>query len=111
MDGFQAKKDAVDLAKEERRSGRQKPISKRTNEVPLIVEEIRKRQNFGTLAKMFDMGGRDETYNRVARAIYACGIPFNVVQSPYWKDMLREANDARKGYVGPNFEKVRTILL
>jgi hypothetical protein len=111
VDGFQAEQDAADLAKEERRSGRQKPISKRTNEVPLIVEEIRKRQNFGTLAKMFDMGGRDETDNRVARAIYACGIPFNVVWSPYWQDMLRAVNDAPKGYVGPNFEKVRTILL
>jgi hypothetical protein len=111
VDEFQAEQDAADLAKEERRSGRQKPISKRTNEVPLIVEEIRKRQNFGTLAKMFDMGGRDETDSRVARAIYACGIPFNVVWSPYWQDMLRAVNDAPKGYVGPNFEKVRTILL
>jgi hypothetical protein len=41
---------------------------------------------------MFDMGGRDEMDNRVARAIFACGIPFNVVQSPYWQDMLRAVN-------------------
>jgi hypothetical protein len=88
VDRYQAEQDVADLAKKERRSCKQQPISKRGNEVPLIVEEICKRQNLGTLAKMFDMGGRDET-DKVARAIYACGIPFNVVQSPYWQDMLR----------------------
>jgi hypothetical protein len=60
---------------------------------------------------MFDMGGRDETDDRVAREIYACGIPFNVVWSPYWQDMLGEINDDPKGYMGPNFEKVHTTLL
>jgi hypothetical protein len=78
VDRFQVEKDATNLAKEERRSCKQQPISKEANEVPLIVEEICKRQSFGTLAKMFDMGGRDEIGNIVARAIYACGIPFNV---------------------------------
>ena len=68
-------------------------------------------RNLSQKEQMFDMGGRDETDNKVARAIYACGIPFNVVRSPYWKDRLRAMNDAPKGYVGPNFEKVRTILL
>jgi hypothetical protein len=60
---------------------------------------------------MFDMGGRDEMENKVARAVFACGIPFNVVQSPYWQDMLRVVNEAPRGYKGPNFEKVHTTLL
>ena len=45
----------------------------------MIVEEARKRQNIGPLTKMFDIGGRDEMDSRVARAIYACGLSFNVV--------------------------------
>lgn len=110
VEAFQAEQDAADLAKLERRS-RLPPSSKRGGEVPLIVEEARKRQSLGTLAKMFDMGGRDETDNRVSRAIYACGLPFNVVRSPYWQDMLKAVNEAPRGYKGPNFEKVRTTLL
>jgi len=86
VEAFQVEQDVADIAKAKRRSSRQQTFTKRGNEVPLIVEEARKRQNIGTLAKMFDMGGRDETDNRVARAIYACGLPFNVVRSPYWQD-------------------------
>ena len=54
---------------------------------------------------------REEADSRVARCIYACGIPFNVVRSPYWKDMIRAVNKAPQGYKGPNYEKVRTQLL
>eukprot|EP00253_Pinus_taeda_P014411 PITA_14411 len=53
----------------------------------------------------------EETNSRVARCIYACGIPFNVVPSPYWQDVIRAINKAPQGYKGPNYEKVRTQLL
>ena len=53
VEGFQAEQDAADIAKAERRSSRQQSFSKRGNEVPLIVEEARKRQNLGPLTKMF----------------------------------------------------------
>ena len=33
------------------------------------------------------------------------GIPFNVVRSPYWQDMIRAVNKAPQGYKGPNYEK------
>jgi hypothetical protein len=48
---------------------------------------------------------------KVARAILSCAIPINVVQSPYWQDMLREVSDAPRCYKGPNFEKVHTTHL
>ena len=54
---------------------------------------------------------REEANSRVARCIYACGIPFNVVRSPYWQDMIRAINKAPQGYKGPNYEKVRAQLL
>eukprot|EP01018_Ginkgo_biloba_P004346 Gb_25212 [translate_table: standard] len=65
----------------------------------------------GQLEKMMDVGGREDIDNCVARCIYACGISFNVVRSPYWQDMVGAINDGPKGYKTPSFEKVRTTLL
>jgi hypothetical protein len=38
----------------------------------------------GRLLKMLINQGSEEVESRVARSIFSCGIPFNVVQSPYW---------------------------
>ena len=61
---------------------------------PRIVHEARKRRatqledemesstlgaNNSRLLKMFNNQKRDEAKSRVARALYACGVPFNVV--------------------------------
>jgi hypothetical protein len=61
--------------------------------------------------KMLNVQGREEVETRVARAIYACGIPFNVVWSPYCKDLVRAINTTPQGFKGPNYEKVQTDLL
>eukprot|EP01018_Ginkgo_biloba_P039580 Gb_22244 [translate_table: standard] len=63
------------------------------------------------LEKMMDVGRREDVDSRVARCIYACGISFNVIHSPYGQDMVRAINDGPKGYKTPSFEKVRTTLL
>ena len=55
---------------------------------------------------MLNVQSREEAETRVARAIYACGIPFNVVRSPYWQDMVRAINTAPQGFKGPNYKKV-----
>jgi hypothetical protein len=105
------------------------PPSLGVSNEPRIVHEARKRRALeveneiskgpggrGTtsdniLIKMFNNQKREETKSRVARAIFACGIPFNVVRSPYWKDMVKAINDAPQGFKGPNYEKLRTMLL
>ena len=103
------------------------------NSVPRIVQEVRKRrvsqqnQDASKLANMsrgaslsaspsdsriatlHNAQGREEAETRVARAIYACGIPFNVVRSPYWQDMVRAINTAPQGFKGPNYEKSKPI--
>ena len=73
---------------------------------PRIVQEARKRSAVelegemanptkdSRLVRMFNNQGREEAKTRVARAIYACGIFFNVVWSPYWQDMVRAINTA-----------------
>ena len=63
------------------------------------------------IARLVNVQGREEADTRVARAIYACGIPFNVVRSPYWHDLVRAINIAPAGYKGPNYEKIQTDLL
>lgn len=82
VDGYLVEHGASDLAKAKKRGDKQ-AISKRKYEVPLIVEKAHKSLNNGPLEKMKDIVGRDEVNNMVAKAIFASGIPSNVVQSTY----------------------------
>ena len=43
--------------------------------------------------------------------LYACGVPFNVLRSPYWHEMVSAINDAPKGYKSPGYDKPRTVGL
>ena len=61
--------------------------------------------------RMFQLSNREDVDQKVARCLYGCGIPFNVVRSPLWADMVSAINNAPKGYKSPNNEKVRTTLL
>ncbi|XP_059073578.1 uncharacterized protein LOC131874296 [Cryptomeria japonica] len=47
----------------------------------------------------------------IARYIYANGLAFNVVRSPYWQKMVRSINEAPRGFKGLGYEKVCTTLL
>jgi hypothetical protein len=46
-----------------------------------------------TIGDFFDTGGRDEVDAKVAWFLYVCGVPFNVLRSPYWHDMVRAINE------------------
>jgi hypothetical protein len=48
---------------------------------------------------------------KVARFLYACGVPFNVLCSPYWHSMVKAINKAPIGYKSPGYEKARIVLL
>jgi hypothetical protein len=48
---------------------------------------------------------------KVVRFLYVCCIPFNVLRSPYWHDLVKAINEAPKGYKSPNYEKARIVLL
>jgi hypothetical protein len=64
-----------------------------------------------TIADFLDIGGMDEVDAKVVRFLYACGIPFNVLRSPYWHDLVKGINEASKGYKSPSYEKARTVFL
>jgi hypothetical protein len=48
---------------------------------------------------------------KVVRFLFDCGIPFNVLHSPYWHDLVKGINVAPKRYKSPSYEKARTMLL
>jgi hypothetical protein len=47
---------------------------------------------------------------KVVQFLYICGIPFNVLRSPYWHDLLKAINEDPKGFKSPNYEKARIVL-
>ena len=49
--------------------------------------------------------------SKVYRFLYACGVPFNVLRSPYWHEMVQAINGAPKGYMSPGYDKVGTVGL
>jgi hypothetical protein len=52
--------------------------------------------------------GREKCVRKIARCIYALGLPFNIIQTPYWKEMIHEVGTLRLGFKQPNPYKIRT---
>jgi hypothetical protein len=63
------------------------------------------------LSDFLDQGCRDDVDAQVFMFLYACGIPFNVLRSPYWHEMVQAINGSPKGYRIPVYEKARTLGL
>eukprot|EP01018_Ginkgo_biloba_P025901 Gb_25499 [translate_table: standard] len=71
----------------------------------------RKRPPVDSKASMFEIENIVEVDLVIARFFFANGIPFNVVQSPYYDEMVHAINGASRGYKPPGFEKLRTTLM
>jgi hypothetical protein len=56
--------------------------------------------------KFLDQGCRDDVDAKIYRFLYACGIPLNVLRSPYWHEMVQAINGAPKGYRSPGMTKL-----
>jgi len=76
---------------------------------PTIVTN--KRPTLGSLEAAFNNQGREVVDEHVAHCIYANGLAFNLVRSPYWQKMIKAVNEASNGYKSPGYEKVCTTLL
>ena len=75
-------------------------------------EEVRiSTHKRGPLHTAFKMEARDRVDEAIARCLYANGLPFNLVRSPYWKEMVRAIKEAPDDYTSPRYEKMRTTLL
>jgi len=76
---------------------------------PTIVTN--KRPTMGPLEAAFNNHGREVVDEYVACCVYANGLAFNLVCTPYWQQMIKAVNEAPKGYKSPGYEKVCIILL
>ncbi|XP_059069104.1 uncharacterized protein LOC131859411 [Cryptomeria japonica] len=54
---------------------------------------------------------REIADSKIARCLYGNGLPFNLVRSPYFRDMVHTLCNTPSDYVCPGYEKVRTTLL
>eukprot|EP00253_Pinus_taeda_P014475 PITA_14475 len=70
-----------------------------------------KRSSLGPLEKSFNNDAREIADAAVAQCIYANGLSFNLVRSPYWAKMVKCLNEAPRGYKSPGYENIRTTLL
>ena len=69
-------------------------------------------QSRGKIISYFlDQGGRDDVDSKVLRFLYACGIAFNVLCSPYWHEMVEAIRTAPTGYKSLGYDKARTVGL
>ncbi|KAG5517471.1 hypothetical protein RHGRI_038021 [Rhododendron griersonianum] len=59
----------------------------------------------GILDEMFKISSKEDVDQRIDRCLYGNGIPFNVMRSPLWADMVAAINNTPKGYKSPNYEK------
>lgn len=82
------------------------PSTKDEDEEPQIT--TRKR---GQLERAFKMEAREIAEEKIARCLYANGLSFNLVRSPYWRDMVSAINSAPPSFTSPGYEKVLTTLL
>ena len=64
-----------------------------------------------TISYFLDQGGRDDVDSKVFRFLYACGIPFNVLCSPYWHEMVEAIRTVPTGYKSLRYDKARTVGL
>ena len=65
----------------------------------------------GLLDQAFKMEAREIVDEAIAHCLYANGLPFNLVRSPYWKEMVAAILRVLGDYIIPGFQKVRTTLL
>eukprot|EP00253_Pinus_taeda_P021029 PITA_21029 len=93
---------------------RKHPVQSSTTKLPLPFRPAtttNKRPTLGPLEAAFNNQSRDIADEHVTRCIYANGLAFNLVCSPYWQQIIKAINEAPKGYKNPGYEKVRTTLL
>jgi len=47
----------------------------------------------------------------IAKLFFGCGIPFNVIKSNHFKQMMPTIGHYNPRYLPPSYEKLRTTLL
>jgi len=59
-----------------------------------------------TILDFLEQGCRDDVDAKNFRFLYACVIPFNVLRSPYWHEMVQTINGSLKDIGAPSMTKL-----
>ncbi|XP_026436701.1 uncharacterized protein LOC113334729 [Papaver somniferum] len=77
-------------------------------------------ENYGTVARkgdkaygnLFNASARDKLDHTIGRFFFGCGIAFNNIRSPLFRDMIQcAANSNIVGYIPPSAQRLSTKLL
>uniref|UniRef100_A0A0A9CWE7 DUF659 domain-containing protein n=1 Tax=Arundo donax TaxID=35708 RepID=A0A0A9CWE7_ARUDO len=90
-------------------------VARKQPVVPLPNSEefgSKKRKNDSALSKSFNKKARDQLDCLIVRFLYANGLSFNLMRSPFLHDMIKFAcENVLPGYVLPTFNAARTTML
>ena len=73
-------------------------------------QQLQATQIRGPLAASFAKATKASLDQKVARFIYANGIPFNVTRCPHFQEMLRAVAVSGCAYAGPEYNSVRAYF-
>ncbi|KAF8388144.1 hypothetical protein HHK36_026810 [Tetracentron sinense] len=80
--------------------------------LPMFEDFGKKRKGDNSIVKSFNVAARDELDHLIARTFYASGLSFNLIKSPYFRQVIKHACDSQlKGYTVPTYDRLRTTLL
>ena len=106
-DFFQKVEDSLEATREKKR---------KRNELDELTDASGCKGSTDTLVQIsietaFAPAAKAMTDAAVARFVYAEGVPFAKVQSPYFQDMLTAVGQFGRGYKPPSMKKLRTSML
>ncbi len=65
----------------------------------------------GPLDTAFENDKREIADIKIGCCLITNSVSFNLVRSPYWREMVKAINDAPHGYQSLGYEKLRTTIL
>ena len=74
------------------------------------IETLPSRKR-GPIDTAFDNDKREIADIKIEHCLITNGVSFNLVRSPYWREMVQVINEAPHGYRALGYEKLRTTIL
>lgn len=103
--GPQLLQEIIDRVKKAEKSGVHSQLKHSTL---LPLQQVKQKN---PIMESFKKVERDFVDSAIVRWLCACGVPFNILRSPFFHEMISAVNKAPEGYKAPSFEKARTSLL
>jgi len=64
-----------------------------------------------TLESSYKKVVREKCVRKIARCIYTLGLPFNIIQTPFWMEMIEDVGLFGIGLKQPSLYEIRTQVI